>query len=84
MMIFDGLTMQLREVFSSRQVIILVKLVPSVIGLLNSIYNSYFFNKWSRVLVPATFAFVVSYGLIIGFFNRKVTTIFNDFGVRVI
>ena len=62
-MLLDGLTLQFKDVLSSRQIIVFMKLLPSMIGLYNSIYSSYFFNKWSRVLVPGTFAFILSYGL---------------------
>ena len=58
----DGLDLQ-PSTFAATFFSAIIKLSPSVIGYCHSTYNSYFFNKWSRVLVPATFAFVVSYGL---------------------
>ena len=83
-MLLDGLTLQFKDVLSSRQIIVFMKLLPSMIGLYNSIYSSYFFNKWSRVLVPGTFAFILSYGFMIGLLSRRSMSLFNDFGVKVL
>ena len=49
-----------------------------------SLYGSYFFNRWSRIIVPGSFTFILSYGLIMGFLSRKSASIFNEFGGRIL